>query len=157
MRRAALAGVLALLIAGCAHDQHLRRATARFTESGVEVTIAVSDSEVKAFFRPTRFGFHVYSIDLPTGGIQGLGVPTKLGVRGGLTATGQASADKPVRLLDLPSLGVKLPVYPDGPVGVSLPVQRSGRSADILVSYGACSTNTCLAPVTDHVTRVFLR
>jgi len=77
-------------------------------------------------------------------------------VRGGLSAAGRAAADKSVRMLDLPSLGVKLPVYPDGSVAVSLPVKRSGNSAEVVVSYGACSTGTCLPPVIGHVTRVTL-
>lgn len=153
VKRAVVGGAVSLLIAGCAH-QHAPLATADFTDSGVEVTINVSKSEVKVTYRPTQPGFHIYSIDLPPGGIDGLGIPTRLGVRGGLTATGHATADKPIRLLNLPTLGVKLPVYPDGPVAVSIPVQRTGRTADIVVSYGACSNSTCLTPVTDHITRV---
>jgi hypothetical protein len=155
VRRAALGGAAALLIAGCAHAQ-ARPATTRFTESGVEVTIAMTGSTVTATYRPIRPGFHVYSIGLPPGGVAGLGVPTRLTVRAGLTATGRATADQAVRMLDLPTLHVKLPVYPDGPVTVSLPVRRSGRTADVVVSYGACSSSTCLAPVTDHVSRIAL-
>lgn len=120
------------------------------------MTITVTAEAVRAAYRPTRAGFHVYSVDLPEGGVRGLGIPTRLSVRGRLTATGRATANKPVRPLDLPSLGVTLRVYPDGPVTVLLPVRRTGRTADIVVSYGACSSGTCLAPVTDHVTTVAL-
>ncbi|WP_131737542.1 hypothetical protein [Actinomadura roseirufa] len=156
MRWAALGGAASLLLAGCAF-QHESPATARFTDGGVEVTISVSQSRLKAIYRPIRPGFHIYSLDLPSGGVQGLGVPTRIGVRGGLRATGIATADRPVRSLALPSLGVELPVYPDGPVTISLPIRRTGRAADVVVSYGACSSGTCLAPVTDHVTRVALQ
>jgi hypothetical protein len=107
-----------LLLAGCARSQ-AQPVTARFTESGVEVTIRVSAGAVRAVYRPTRSGFHVYSVDLP-------------------------------------ALGVRLPTYPDGPVTVSLPVRRIGPTADIVVSYAACSSGTCLAPVTGHVTTVTL-
>ncbi|GAA4509447.1 hypothetical protein GCM10023191_070610 [Actinoallomurus oryzae] len=155
MRPARLLWAIPLLLTGCVHSQ-ARPVTARFTESGVEVTITVTAEAVRAAYRPTRAGFHVYSVDLPEGGVRGLGIPTRLSVRGGLTATGRATADKPVRPLDLPSLGVTLRVYPDGPVTVLLPVRRTGRTADIVVSYGACSSGTCLAPVTDHVTTVAL-
>lgn len=155
MRWTALGAGLLLLACGCGHQGAPPR-SARFTESGVEVSITVSESQVKAVFRPTRPGFHVYSVDMPNGGIDGLGIPTRLKVRGGLTAVGPATADKPVRMLDLPSLGVKLPVYPNGPVAVSLPVERSGRSAEVVLSYGACSTGTCLPPVIDHAIRVTL-
>ncbi|MFA1537781.1 hypothetical protein [Actinomadura monticuli] len=154
MRWAVLGGLL-LLACGCGR-QSAPPASAGFTEGGVEVSISVSESEVTAVFRPERAGFHVYSVDLPAGGVDGLGIPTRLGVRGGLAAAGRASADESVRMLDLPSLGVKLPVYPDGPVAVSLPVKRTGNSAEVVVSYGACSAGTCLPPVIDHVTRVTL-
>lgn len=143
--------VAALLVAGCGHPPP-RTTTARFAESGVEVTLRASVTTVVAVYRPTRAGFHVYSIDLPPGGVAGLGVPTRLRVTGGLAATGPATASESPRLLDLPALGVRLPVYPDGPVTVSLPVRRTGRTADVLVSYGACSATTCLAPVVDHRT-----
>ncbi|MFG2004139.1 hypothetical protein ACGFNU_33765 [Spirillospora sp. NPDC048911] len=52
--------------------------------------------------------------------------------------------------------GVRLPVYPDGPVTISLPVRRVGTVGEVIVSYGACSKTTCLAPVTDHVTKIRL-
>jgi hypothetical protein len=156
VRRASLLWAAPVLLTACGHSQ-AQSATTRFTESGVEVTITVSAAQVKTIYRPMRPGFHVYSIDLPPGGIDGLGVPTRLNVRAGLTATGHATADKAVRLLDLPALGLKLPVYPDGLVTVSLPVRRTGPTADIVVSYGACSSSTCLAPVIDHVTTVTLR
>jgi hypothetical protein len=99
----------------------------------------------------------VYSISLPAGGVDGLGVPTRLGVRGGLRATGSPTADRPIRSLSLPGLNVVLPVYPDGPVTVTLPVTRTGSSsAQAIVSYGACSTSTCLPPVTALVIPVRL-
>jgi hypothetical protein len=154
MRPTVLLCAAPLLLAGCG-DSRPEPATV-FTENGVTVTITVSARAVRAVYRPTRPGFHVYSVDLPAGGVGGLGVPTRLSVRGGLVATGRATADKPVRPLDLPALGVRLPVYPDGPVTISLPVRRIGRTAGIVVSYGACSSGTCLAPVTDHVTTVTL-
>ncbi|MEU6753560.1 hypothetical protein ABZ914_45665 [Spirillospora sp. NPDC046719] len=151
--RGAFLGALVLVVGGCGHHEDAPEPS-RFTEGGVEVSVSVSDTSVKAVYRPLRPGFHVYSVDLPAGGVDGLGVATRLDVRGGLTATGRSTADRPVRMLALPSLGVSLPVYPDGPVTVSLPVRRTGRTAEVVVSYAACSSGTCLPPVTDHVTRV---
>lgn len=155
MKRALLDGALCLVIAGCGHPQP-QSAAAHFTDSGVEATISASSSEAKAVLRPTMPGFHIYSVDLPQGGIDGLGIPTRLSVRAGLAPTGHATADKAVRLLTLPGLNVRLPVYPDGPVTITLPVRRTGDTAEIRVSYGACSSSTCLAPVTDHLTRLAL-
>jgi hypothetical protein len=155
MRRLSAVCAASFLVAGCDHAP-AQTTTTRFVESGVEVTLRVSRTTVEAVYRPTRGGYHVYSIGLPQGGIDGLGVPTRLRVRGGLIGTGPATANETPRTLDLPTLGVRLPVYADGPVTVSLPVRRTGRTADILVSYGACSPTTCLAPVIDHRTSIGL-
>jgi hypothetical protein len=142
-------------ICACGAGQGKKSVTARRTESGVEITITVSARLVKVTYRPTRSGFHVYSVDMPSGGIEGIGIPTRLAVSGGLRSVGPPVADQPTRFLDLRELKVKLPVYPDGPVSVSLPVQRTGSTADVIISYGACSESTCLAPVigrTIHLT-----
>ncbi|GAA0264164.1 hypothetical protein GCM10009527_070300 [Actinomadura nitritigenes] len=152
--RWAILVALVLLVGGCGGHKSAPERSTRFTEGGVEVSVSVTDTAVKAVYRPLRPGFYVYSVDLPAGGVDGLGVATRLDVRGGLTATGRSTADRPVRTLVLPSLGVSLPVYPDGPVTLSLPVRKTGRSAEVVISYAACSSGTCLPPVTDHVTRV---
>jgi hypothetical protein len=90
-------------------------------------------------------------VDLTTSGIPALVVPTRLSVRGALAATGTATADEPTQLLDIAVLGVGLPVYPDGPVTLLLPVRRAeGATGQVVVSYGACSSSTCLAPVIDE-------
>ncbi|MDH6580252.1 hypothetical protein [Kitasatospora sp. MAP5-34] len=78
----------------------------------------VSEGRVQATYRPQRPGFHLYSISLPADGVDGLGVPTRLEVQGGLRATGSPASDRPVQLLNLPGLDVPPPVYPDGPVTV---------------------------------------
>ncbi|WUH98990.1 protein-disulfide reductase DsbD family protein [Spirillospora sp. NBC_00431] len=139
--------LLATFLTGCGPGQS--PATARFTAGDVDVSIAATADMVKVTFRPTRPGFHIYSLDLPPGG---LGIPTRVGVRAGLKATGAPSANKAERQLDLPPLGEKLAVYPDGPVTVSLPVQRTDGTAQIVVSYGACSRSVCLPPVIDRTT-----
>lgn len=140
---------VAVLVTGCGSDR--KEVTARFAEGDVEVAIVASADVVEVTFRPVRPGFHIYSIDLPSGG---LGIPTRVAVRAGLAATGAPTADEAVRPLELPVLGARLPVYPDGPVTVSLPVRRTGRTAQIVVSYGACSRAVCLQPVIDRVTTV---
>lgn len=145
----------ALLPAGCSSNRPGTPArtdvTATVARNGVQVTAVVSSSTVRVTYRPQRPGFHLYSSSLPAAGVDGLGVPTLLGVRGGLRATGPATADRPVRALHLASLDVTLPVYPDGPVTLTLPVARTGPSpaAQVVVSYGACSAATCLLPVRD--------
>lgn len=158
MRRArhgaATAAALALLLAGCGADP-APVPTARATRNGVTVTVALLPAadgahRIRATFRPEP-GFHVYSIDLPEGGVDGLGVATRLSVGGDLTATGEPTADRAVVLLRPAGLEAALPVYPDGEVTFTLPVRRTGsRGADVIVSYGACGASRCLVPVTDE-------
>ena len=142
-----------VLIAGCGTSP-VRHPTANFQANGVTVTVALlpgspGGQRVQAVFRPEQPGFHLYSVELPPGGVDGLGIPTGLDVRGDLRATGKPTADLPTRLLRPAGLQLDLPVYPDGPVTVTLPVQQTGaHQADILVSYAACSERQCLAPVT---------
>jgi hypothetical protein len=44
-------------------------------------------------------------------------------------------------------LGVDLPVYPDGPVTLTLPVTASGHTVEAVIGYAACSATQCLLPV----------
>jgi hypothetical protein len=146
-----------LLLGGCGGGHPPRETSTQFSAGGVDVTLTVRTSTVLATLRPEQAGFHVYSVDLPEGGVDGLGIPTRLSVRGGLAATGPPTADQPVHLLELTGLSTELPVYPDGPVTLTLPVRRSGDSAEVVVSYGACSASQCLIPVSDHVSSLDLR
>jgi len=103
---------------------------------------------LEATFTPQHAGFHLYSIALPANGVQGVGRPTSLAVGGVLAADGPATANQPV--IQLPVAGVgTVPVYPDGPVTVSLPVLvTAGAQAVAWVGFAACSRSTCLPPVT---------
>jgi hypothetical protein len=131
-------------------------ATATRTQARVLVRVSLIDQaragwQLRVVFVPPSPGFHLYSLDLPDGGVRGLGIPTRLNVRGALIEAGTVTADKPTQLLDIAVLDVRLPVYPDGPVTLTLPVHHAdGSSAQVLVSYGACSPSTCLAPVIDE-------
>ncbi len=162
-RCGALLGALtaAVLLGGCGSGSGARP-TAASTANGVTVRVVLLPSSggrgrIEATFSPQRAGFHLYSIDLPDGGVDGLGIPTRLAVRGGLAATGRPRADRPVRLLRPAGLHVALPVYPDGPVTFTLPVRRTGaRVADVVVGYGACSPARCLIPVSGRVIRLAL-
>lgn len=162
-----LLAVAVLLAAGCSGQEPAKSNTlptrieysGHLSDGGVSVSVNAtlgfdpdSAGHVRVTFAPARPGYHLYSIHLPPGGVQGLGTPTSVTAGGTLRATGQARANESVRNLRLPELGVTLPVYPDGPVTVTLPVRRtgSGRPA-ITVTYGACSTATCLPPVRERV------
>ncbi|MFF3013256.1 hypothetical protein [Streptomyces sp. NPDC057939] len=128
----------------------------RFTENGVTVTLSVSEwkaskGTLTAVFTPEE-GFHLYSTDLPATGIEGVGRPTAMNVTGALAAEGGPKAAAKVRDIALPGVDAPVPVYPDGPVTVTLPV-RAGADGDatVLFGYASCSTQEgCTIPVTDH-------
>jgi cytochrome c biogenesis DsbD-like protein len=151
----ATGAVLSLLpgLGGCTDDRDDAGAVhgyqGRLVQGDVEVVVRVRRHDLTATFTPRRSGFHVYSVDLPAAGVQGLGVPTRVQPSGGATATGDLVADQPVRSLDYPSLGLTLPVYPDGPVTLRLAVERSRSEPEVRVTYAACSEALCLPPVRD--------
>lgn len=129
----------------------------RLDESGVTVVAALTTrpdgtGQVQAIFTPQKTGYHLYSMDLPPGGVNGLGVPTTVTADGSLRAAGRPIANAPVSDVRIEELDVDLPVYPDGPVTIAVPVRRAGNGrAEVVVTYGACSPSNCLAPVRDRV------
>jgi hypothetical protein len=146
--------VVALLLAlgGCG-TQELPSLDGSYDANGVTVAVSVrphSDGYLlSATFIPTSPGFHLYSADLPRGGIDGLGFPTVLAAGRGLHAIGPVTADKAVTMLRPASLDVALPVYPDGPVTLTMPVEAGdGSPAEATIGYAACSATRCLLPVT---------
>jgi len=132
---------------------------ASFVEHGVRVSVGLNRDRsqrlwLSGTFAPTSANTHLYSVDLPPHGIDGLGRPTRLSVAAGsgLRPVGAAIADRPVIQERIPELGTVLPVYPDGPVTVLLPVVLTSESpapVDVSISYMACGSNGCLAPVID--------
>jgi hypothetical protein len=157
IRRALAAVGLLVAAAGCGSTAaNTTLATATYTQARVTVKVSLTeqgpkDWQLKVLFVPPSPGFHLYSLSMPDGGVHGLGIPTRLSVRGALAAVGAVTADQPTLQFDVAVLGVKLPVYPDGPVTLTLPVSHTdGSTARVLVSYGACSSTTCLAPVIDE-------
>jgi hypothetical protein len=156
---------------------------AQFSDQGVTVVIGVKDrtathATLVATLTPERPGFHLYSIDLPPDGIQGVGRPISLNVQGSLSASGPLAAQTKATTLRLAGTDLTLPVYPDGPVTVDLPVTigaqsgatgHSGQSmpgahsmldaqsgATALVGYAACSESACLPPVSGHAVQLTL-
>jgi hypothetical protein len=167
MYRALLVAAVAVacLAAGCAvpgasqpgASQPGASESGRLSDGGVTVvaTLIVGPDGagyVRATFSPQRPGYHLYSTDLPLGGVNGLGIPTTVTVRGALRATGSPTTNVRVSNLRIEELGVDLPVYPDGPVIVTVSVRRIGNGrAEVAVSYAACSAATCLPPVRNHL------
>ncbi|MEY2243724.1 hypothetical protein AB8A21_12420 [Streptomyces sp. BF23-18] len=156
-RALVLAATVALT--GCAGPGQTRTTAhgAPFTTGGVAVTVRVESRDgnvrILAKLRPEQRGFHLYSLALPNGGVDGIGIPTRIRTEGGLKATGPATTHAKPRVLRPAGLDVRLPVYEDGLVTLELPVRRleGTDSARVFLTYGACSeTAGCLPPVRDH-------
>ena len=132
----------------------------RFTARDVAVEVSVErDGAGKTWlagrFTPTRPGFHLYGKDLPKLGIRGIGRPTLLEIVGSpaMRAAGPVQADRAPAELVEEVLGLRFPVYPAGPVTLRQPVTftHPGRTtAELSVTYMACTEGTCLAPAIDR-------
>ena len=156
LTRVGVAGAAALTllsgVGGCASREETddpRDYSGRLVRGEVEVEARLEHDQLSVTLTPQRRGFHVYSVDLPADGVEGLGVATTVRALGGIRATSRPRADQPVRELEYPSLGLALPVYSDGPVTLSFRVDRSPSTPRVRVTYAACSTSRCLPPVRD--------
>ncbi|MEU5982559.1 hypothetical protein [Streptomyces sp. NPDC047434] len=156
---AAAAVLAATSLTGCGQEARAQRpaAVTEFNENGVTVRLSVSDWKASAgtlvaTFTPDDAGFHLYSTALPADGIDGVGRPTELRTSGTVAAAGEPTVDAPVRTIEVPGVRGAVPVYPDGPVTVTLPIRATapGR-ANVLVGYASCSsTEGCTIPVADR-------
>lgn len=166
------AGLVAVLIlaTGCEADRRpilvstadTGAAAGSLLENGVQVFLrwessGTPDLVLSAEFAPTRPGFHLYSVDLPDGGVHGVGRPTRLAVGGALTAVGRPVTDVAVETMQVAGIPEPIPVYPDGPVTVRQAV-RVGPSGGVtaFLTYAACSRTTCLPPVSRQRVEVSL-
>lgn len=135
-----------------------RGALANFEENGVTVALSwemdpAGQAWLVGTFTPMLEHFHLYSKDLPRNGINGRGRPTLLEIASlGSIATVGAVVDSP-QVMEIYSLiQQSVPVYPDGPVTLRMPIEsKSGASelTELSVTYMACSLETCLVPVVD--------
>ncbi len=151
--RAWICALVALpFIAGCAGADD-RQVSTEFHANGVDVVIEATasgtDVVVQTTFDPGD-GWHLYSTDLAMTGIEGIGRPTRVDVVAGLsnesTQTQQRVSD-----LDVPALGIVVPVYPDGPVVLTTDGALTDTSIELAITYMACSSDGgCRVPVVDR-------
>jgi len=150
MRRAAAALAVAMVLAAAC------RADAPTYEEhslGGAVVVAHWDGDrdqpaIRVLFEPSLDGYHMYALDFDPATTQGIGVPTRIDVEGGWAVTGSITADRPVEMLEYPSLGVELPVYPPGVVTFTIPVapaaSATAADATVRLTFALCSANRCL-------------
>ena len=78
-----------------------------------------------------------------------MGRPTRLEVGGGASVAGPVVTDRPARPEPVAGASRPVPVYPAGPVTLSVPTRIAGGGGPrVWVSYAACSATTCNPPVT---------
>lgn len=140
----------------------------QFSKNGVDVSLALErdslgQSLLSATFSPREPGFHLYGKELPETGIKGIGVPTRLALPSttALGSAGPVFADATPRDVFNDVLAITLPIYPEGPVTLRLPVEfideTPGRPTQVALSYMACQTNgSCYPPVRRHLLDITL-
>ncbi len=130
---------------------------ASLEEQSVKVTVDRWQDDagqilLRATFEPTESGLHLYDVDLPPTGVQGVGRPTRLAVIADPTATPNADL-KPMPLL-IDAFEEPLSIYPDSAVTLVLKsplVEADNGSIEISITYMACYTDGgCKFPVEDR-------
>ncbi len=161
---------LALVLTSCdlpvSRSSQDRLELAEFTESYVNVSIILEragegETVLKATFTPTEEDAHLYSMELPREGVDGLGRPTLIELPPGASMQVAGDLQESVSSVldavatDLPAL----PVYPSGAVTLSLPVllpEADGElvTDQLMITYMACTPRGCHKPVLARLVQV---
>jgi hypothetical protein len=163
-------GILVFLLSACSlikpGNDRGRETLAEFTESYVHVLIELvrtgdEQASLAATFTPTEADAHLYSMDLPKQGVNGLGRPTLIELPEGSSLQAAGGLQESVES-NLDSVSAELPalaVYPAGAVTLTLPVNvpETGNTPiddHVLITYMACTSNGCHAPVLEKIVDV---
>lgn len=151
MYRLLVAVAAICMTTSCAGQE--REFSTSFREHGVDVTVDVvttgGDVRIEAEFDPGE-GWHLYSTELAMTGVEGIGRPTRLEVTSG-AVMGPIRTSAAVSDLDVPALGITVPVFPDGPVVLTSEGEVADTALEVSVTYMACSSDGgCRIPVVDR-------
>lgn len=151
---------LLLLLTACQPAQNQTLELTRSTESFVEVVITLTraaegQAYLSATFTPTESKLHLYSKDIPLGGVDGLGRPALLELPKDslIQINGELTESVPSQslLADEPDLLM----YPEGSITLTLPVTlppgKDWFDDRVIVTYMACSGYNCRPPVEGKV------
>jgi hypothetical protein len=151
---------LCLLTVNCAPASTLARGTSlpltSFTQNGVSVAVSLQraangDVSIAASFTPLEAEYHFYSKDMPRNGIGGVGRPTLLELNPNAKMQAAGALTESIASKMHVTYPNALPVYPDGPVTLTLPIHLPDGynwvEDEIVLTYMACSDNLCQAPV----------
>jgi hypothetical protein len=94
-------------------------------------------------------------------GLNGIGLPTRLDIprQTALRVAGESFADESLHDQRIDDLNITLPIYPEGPVTLHVPVEISraqgNATAQLAFGYMACQTNgKCLRPVKNKLVEI---
>jgi hypothetical protein len=165
-------GMLVLLLSACSfptvRTKTKRIELAEFTESYVHVVIELERTGegralLETTFTPTEEDAHLYSMDLPEQGIEGIGRPTRVELPEGafLQAAGDLQESAEASYNTVADGVPAMLVYPEGAVTLTLPVLLPDEddlpvNDQVLVTYMACTSTTCHAPVVDKAVDIHL-
>jgi len=147
--------VIAVVTTSCNSRVRPPYELALFTEKEVVVSIYLDKNPNGKYFLSASFtppdSYHLYSKDIPSTGVDGLGRPTLLELTRDSQMKALGELVESVKA-EVPNFEPKnLLVYPSGPLTLRLPVelpQGDGWVKDVVkVTYMACSEGGCKAPV----------
>jgi hypothetical protein len=159
-RWALRSSVLAVLLIGC--GPAAGPAVESVPDSHVTIRVSVERASdgattLVATFEPTESGVHLYGMEMPDGGIDGAGRPTRVVIDDpAWTTTGGPTVSVSSTLRDIAGFDRPFPIYPDGPVTVRVPIQPTNAqdvaaSVRAHVTFMACSSSGfCFVPVESH-------
>ena len=167
MKQALTFILLVFLLAGCQQEtqtlpQEQTYSLLTFAKNDVEVEVHLEideqeSAQLVATFTPSEPTLHLYGLDMPLTGIEGVGRPTRIAiVSGAIESVGNLTADVTTTDRAFPNFDHTFPLYPDGPVTLTLPVKLPAsrpESPEVVfsITYMACSSDgVCKPPVTDR-------
>lgn len=157
-----------ILVSSCTGQPALRRGEsiplASFSDplNHIEVSIQLTraldgHTLLTATFTPPS-GYHLYSKDLPRNGVRGQGRPTLLELSSASRMQTLGALSESVSASIPGYVPDGAPVYPPGPVTLTLPVQlpdQAGWADDqISLTYMACTETICSAPTVGKQVKV---
>ncbi len=135
-----------------------------FTKNSVTVSIYLGETPngmdaIVASFAPPE-GTHLYSKDIPRGGVDGLGRPTLLELTQAsqMKSAGELIESTPAQVPDFEPKN--LLVYPAGNVTLTLPITLPAGTDwvddEVSITFMACSDSGCKPPVENQIISVHI-
>jgi hypothetical protein len=154
--------LLSTTLASCTSAPTTPIQLASFTENDVSVSIALEHPSAENYLLSATFtppdGYHLYSKNIPVHGIDGIGRPTLLELtsESQMKALGNLAENVPAERFYFEHN--EFQVYPLGAVTLSLPVDlppgHRWVNDELKITFMACSSNLCKAPVEGKIVSI---